>query len=40
MEKVVKLANIIVNHSLKLKENEKVLISYQGVESLLNDDDI
>ena len=34
MEKVVKLANIIVNHSLKLKENEKVLISYQGVESL------
>ncbi len=34
MEKVEKLANIIVNHSLKVKENDKVLISYQGVEAM------
>ena len=34
MEKIEKLAKIIVNHSLKVKENEKVLITYQGVESL------
>ncbi len=34
MEKIEKLAKIIVNHSLKVKENEKVLISYQGIESM------
>ncbi len=34
MEKIEKLAQIIVNHSLKVKENERVLITYQGVESI------
>ena len=34
MERLKKLAEIIVNHSLKVKENEKVLITYQGIESL------
>ena len=34
MERIKKLAKLIVNHSLKVKENEKVLITYQGVESL------
>lgn len=33
MEKVQKLASIIVHHSLKVKENEKVLITYNGIES-------
>lgn len=34
MESVKKLASIIVHHSLKVKENEKVLITYNGVESM------
>ena len=34
MEKVEKLAKIIVNHSLKVKENDKVLITYQGIEAM------
>lgn len=34
MGEIEKLAKIVVNHSLKVKENEKVLISYQGIESL------
>ena len=34
MEKIVKLAKIIVNHSIKVKENDRVLISYQGIESM------
>ncbi len=34
MERIKELARIIVNHSLKVKENEKVLISYQGIESM------
>ena len=34
MERVRKLAKIIVNHSLKVKENTKVLITYDGVESI------
>ena len=34
MERVEKLAKIIVNHSLKVKENDKVLITFQGMESL------
>ena len=34
MENLEKLAEIIVNHSLKLKENEKVLITYCGVEAM------
>lgn len=34
MERIKKLAHLIVNHSLKVKENEKVLITYQGVESI------
>lgn len=34
MERIKKLAKIIVNHSLKVKEKEKVLVTYQGVESL------
>lgn len=34
MGQIEKLAKIIVNHSLKVKEKEKVLISYQGVESI------
>lgn len=28
------LSKIIVNHSLKIKENDRVLITYQGIESL------
>ena len=32
MERINKLAKIIVNHSLKVKENDKVLISYQESE--------
>ena len=34
MEKLEKLAKIIVEHSLKVKENDRVLISYQGIESI------
>ncbi len=34
MERIKELARIIVNHSLKVKENEKVLITYQGIESM------
>ena len=34
MERVEKLAKIIVNHSLKVKENDKVLITYQGIEAM------
>ena len=34
MERIEKLAKIIVNHSLKVKENEKVLITYNGIESM------
>ncbi len=34
MERIEKLAKIIVNHSLKVKENDKVLISYEGIESM------
>ena len=34
MERIEKLAKIIVNHSLKVKENDRVLISYDGVESM------
>ena len=34
MEKVEKLAKIIVNHSLKVKENDKVLITYQGAHAI------
>ena len=34
MEKVEKLAKIIVNHSVKVKENDRVLITYPGVESM------
>ena len=34
MERVKRLAEIIVNHSLKVKENDKVLITFQGMESL------
>ncbi len=34
MERIEKLAKIIVNHSLKVKENDRVLISYEGVESM------
>ena len=34
MERIEKLAKIIVNHSIKVKENDKVLISYQGIESM------
>lgn len=34
MERINKLAKIIVNHSLKVKENEKVLITFQGMESM------
>ena len=30
----MKLAKIIVNHSIKVKENDRVLISYQGIESM------
>lgn len=34
MDEIKKLAKIIVNHSLKVKNGEKVLITYQGIESL------
>ncbi len=34
MERIKKLAKIIVNHSLKVKENERVLITYEGIESM------
>ena len=34
MERIEKLAKIIVHYSLKVKEKEKVLITYQGVESM------
>lgn len=34
MELIDKLSNIIVNHSIKVLENEKVLIKYYGVECL------
>ena len=34
MERIEKLAKIIVNHSIKVKENDRVLISYQGIESM------
>ena len=34
MEKIKKLSESIVNHSLKVKENEKVLITYQSSETL------
>ena len=34
MERIEKLAKIIVNHSLKVKENDRVLISYDGIESM------
>ena len=34
MERIEKLAKIIVNHSLKVKENDKVLITYDGIESM------
>ena len=34
MERIKKLAEIIVNHSLKVKENDKVLITYEGIEAM------
>ena len=34
MEKIIKLAKIIVNHSIKVKENDRILVSYQGIESM------
>ena len=34
MERISKLAKIIVNHSLKVKENDKVLITFQSMESM------
>ena len=34
MDRVLKLAKIIVNHSLKVKDNERVLITYSGIESM------
>ena len=34
MERLEKLAKIIVNHSIKVKENDRVLISYDGIESM------
>ncbi len=34
MERIEKLAKIIVNHSIKVKENDRVLISYDGIESM------
>ncbi len=34
MERVEKLAKIIVNHSVKVKENDRVLVAYQGIESM------
>lgn len=32
-EKIKKLADILINYSLNIKENEKVLITYQSIES-------
>ena len=34
MERIEKLAKIIVNHSIKVKENDRVLISYDGIEAM------
>ena len=34
MERIEKLAKIIVNHSLKVKNNDRVLITYDGIESM------
>ena len=34
MERIEKLSKIIVNHSLKVKENDRVLITYNGIESM------
>ena len=34
MERIERLAKIIVNHSLKIKENDKVLINYDGIEAM------
>ena len=34
MERIKSLAKIIVNHSLKVKENDKVLITYHGIEAM------
>ena len=34
MERIEKLAKIIVNHSLKVKENDRVLVTYEGIESM------
>ena len=34
MERIKRLASIIVNYSLKMREKEKVLITYNGIESL------
>ena len=34
MERIEKLAKIIVNHSIKVKENDRVLVLYQGIESM------
>ena len=34
MERIKKLAEIIVNHSLKVKENDRVLITYEGIEAM------
>lgn len=34
MDRLEKLAKIIVNHSIKVKENDKVLIDYEGIESM------
>ena len=34
MERIEKLAKIIVNHSIKVTENDRVLITYEGIESM------
>ena len=34
MERIKKLAKIIVNHSLKVQDGDRVLITYEGVESM------
>ena len=34
MDRIEKLAKIIVNHSIKVKENDRVLITYDGIESM------
>jgi aminopeptidase len=34
MERINKLAKIIVNHSIKVKENDKVLVTYDGIEAM------